>query len=58
MDEKDVSRNAENRALARLVVEMEIKDIVAIEGVRLTRRLNALVEARRAARRKRRKEPI
>lgn len=54
VSENDVSRNTK-RMLARAIVEMEINDIVAIEGVRLGRRLKALVEAQRAARRAKRK---
>lgn len=54
MSESGVSRNNDNRALARAVVLMEINDIVAIEGVRLARRLKAVAELHRAARRHKR----
>lgn len=52
LSENRVSRNA-NRTLARLVVAMEIADVVAIESVRLSRRLKAIAELQRAARRQR-----
>lgn len=54
MSETGVSWNNDNRALARTVVLMEINDIVAIEGVRLARRLKALAELNRAMRRRKR----
>lgn len=54
MTETGVSRNNDNRELARAVVLMEINDIVAIEGVRLARRLKAVAELNRAFRRRKR----
>lgn len=51
MSETDVSQLQEKRALMRLVVEMEIKDLAAIEAVRTERRLKNLATILRASKR-------
>lgn len=50
-DENSVSRTKEMRDLRRTIVLMEIDDIVAIESVRLKRRLKGLAETMRAHKR-------
>lgn len=49
--ENSVSHTIPERALRRAIVEMEINDIVAIESIRLKRRLRGLSEMMRAHRR-------
>jgi hypothetical protein len=57
MSENDVSQLQAKRALARLIIEMEIKDLAAIESVRAERRLRVLATLSRASGRRKRLQP-